>query len=254
MSTVRPYYSPQSSSAVYYDVLTDRDEDLKGDVAIYAGLVPPGSSILELGAGTGRVAIALAQAGYEVTGLDISGPMLEQAERKRSALPEADAARLKLVRGDLLSLALGRRYQAIIATFFTLAHLPPASWRKAFSGIARHLTDDGVVAIHLPRSDQMERTPPDPTKPVFRQVVAEDRVLTLFVKEQTLNQKSGRFDLTLDYVESSADGQVIGSRAERLSLYAADPVPYAHQVGLALRGDPIRLGHEGDVYIFTRAG
>ena len=40
-----------------------------------------GGEVLELGVGTARVAIALAEAGYNVTGLDLSPAMLERAAK-----------------------------------------------------------------------------------------------------------------------------------------------------------------------------
>ena len=41
-----------------------------------------GDPILELGCGTGRVSIPLAQAGHQVTGIDMAEDMLAEAERK----------------------------------------------------------------------------------------------------------------------------------------------------------------------------
>lgn len=46
--------------------------------------LPPGSRILDMGCGTGRHAIGLALAGYEVTGVDISAGMLAQARKAAS--------------------------------------------------------------------------------------------------------------------------------------------------------------------------
>ena len=46
-----------------------------------------GGSVLELGCGTGRYTIPLAQAGVEMTGLDIMPPMLERARQKAKGLP-----------------------------------------------------------------------------------------------------------------------------------------------------------------------
>jgi ubiquinone/menaquinone biosynthesis C-methylase UbiE len=60
----------------------------------------PGARILDVGCGTGRHAVALAQRRYQVTGVDISGGMLRQARLAiatagvRLALVQADATRL----------------------------------------------------------------------------------------------------------------------------------------------------------------
>ncbi len=55
---------------------TFREVDfLLGELAL-----PPGSSILDIGCGTGRHSIELARRGFAVTGLDLSAEMLKQAE------------------------------------------------------------------------------------------------------------------------------------------------------------------------------
>ena len=58
----------------------------RGDFNLLLNLIDKGS-VLDLGCGTGRLAIPLAQKGLEVVGLDASEPMLEFACHK-SALSE----------------------------------------------------------------------------------------------------------------------------------------------------------------------
>ncbi len=55
-----------------YDLLTEQaNQQISGDIAFYLDYARRfGGPILELGVGTGRVAWALAEAGYEVVGLD----------------------------------------------------------------------------------------------------------------------------------------------------------------------------------------
>jgi ubiquinone/menaquinone biosynthesis C-methylase UbiE len=61
-----------------------------------------GSDVLELGTGTGRIAIPVARAGDRVTGIDLSEPMLRRAvARLRRARSEH---RPRLVRGDIRTL------------------------------------------------------------------------------------------------------------------------------------------------------
>ena len=84
-----------------YDV--DLLED-PGDLDLYLALAArTGGPILELGVGTGRLAVPLAAAGYEVTGVDLDPAMLATGPRPRSSrrparrppadLPEGDARR-----------------------------------------------------------------------------------------------------------------------------------------------------------------
>jgi ubiquinone/menaquinone biosynthesis C-methylase UbiE len=53
-------------------------------VAALAGEVPAGGAVLDYGCGTGNIADALARAGYSVTGVDISGAMIEAARARLS--------------------------------------------------------------------------------------------------------------------------------------------------------------------------
>ena len=58
--------------------------DTEETVAFLSELAGPGP-VLELGIGTGRVALPLAQRGYEVRGIDTSGAMVEQLRAKAGA-------------------------------------------------------------------------------------------------------------------------------------------------------------------------
>ena len=87
MARVRPYYADQSLSTAFYDVVTAADRHLAGDLEVYAGLAPAGGGVLELGAGAGRVAFALAEQGFRVTGVDLSGPMLARARARLAEAP-----------------------------------------------------------------------------------------------------------------------------------------------------------------------
>ena len=85
--------------ADYYDespIVRGRTQD----VAFYRDAVHEfGDPVLELGCGTGRITLALAEAGHRVTGLDISERMLERCNQKRMALPRETRERVHLGAG-----------------------------------------------------------------------------------------------------------------------------------------------------------
>ena len=109
-----------------------------------------GGDVLELGVGTARVAVALAEAGYNVTGLDLSPAMLEYAKQKAAALPPAIAARLTFVQGDMSAFDLGRTFPLILVPFRAFQHLlEPAAQRRALTCMHRHLAQAGHLVIDL---------------------------------------------------------------------------------------------------------
>ncbi len=250
-NSTRPYYSEKGASTEFYDLVTAADQALVGDIDIYAGMIPEGGAVLELGAGTGRVALELAARGRVVTGLDIAPAMLTQAEAKRSQLAPEVAERVNFVRGDMTSFALDQTYDTIICTFYALAHLPVgAAWRNTFQAVAKHLRPGGVAAFHLPLALKMGATPPPSDHPVMLQSMEDGRTLAMYVAEQTMREKVGRMDLTLRYSVSGPGGR--RDSLERLTLYTGDPAPFAAAVGLQYAEPPIDLGGVGLVHVFQR--
>lgn len=180
--------------------------------------------------------------------------MLAQAEARRATLPDDVAARLRFVRGDMRSLALGQSFDAVIATFFTLAHVQPATtWKQVFAGIGRHLKPGGRLAAHLPLVDKMAATPPPAGSLLFKTATPDGDSLALIFVEQSYTAKSGRFDLTLDYVLSSAAGVLRSRSRERYTLFHGDPLPFAERAGLRPAGEPMPLGTSGIIHIFEKA-
>jgi SAM-dependent methyltransferase len=251
--TTRPYYASKGASAVYYDPLTTADQHLAGDLDVYAGLARGPSSILELGAGTGRVALDLAGRGHCVLGLDIAPAMLDQAEAKRRALDPETAARLRFKLGDMAALSLGETFDLVLCTYFTLAHVPAgAAWRNIFKGVAKHLRAGGLAAFHLPLEERMRQPPPPPDKPVFLQILDGGGTVALYILEHGFNPKLGRMDLVMDFVTRTAPGSAPTHSRERLTYYLADPLPFAQAAGLELAMAPIDIGGVGAIHVFRK--
>jgi SAM-dependent methyltransferase len=250
----RPYYADKGLSAAFYDAVTAADARLAGDIAIYAGLAPAGGAVLELGAGTGRIAFALAEQGHPVTGVEIAPAMLDQALGKRAALPAAIAQRVELIRGDMTALDLKRRFELVVCGYFTLAHVPGGgAWRNTFATTARHLDSGGLAAFHLPLADIMRLPGPANTDlPVLDQPAPDGGRLLLYVRERRFREDVGRLDQVIEYVELDARGRPRRRSAERLTYYWTDPVPPAAAAGLMLDRPPVPLGGVGEVWVFRK--
>lgn len=116
--------------------------------------------VLEIGAGTGRVALDLAERGHDVSALD-SDPALvaELGSRARGR-----GLRVRAHGGDARSFALGRRFALILAPMQVVQLLGGESGRRAMLAAARRHLDLGArLAIAL--ADPLEGLAADAVLP-----------------------------------------------------------------------------------------
>lgn len=129
--------------AVYGDV---GDEDFWRDMAVASG----GGPILELASGTGRVLIPLAEAGFDVVGIDTSEQMLDRCREKLAGVPPEVQRRVHLMRLDMTSFELGRTFAAVFCAFNSFHHLRAAEDQLACLGRCRaHLAPGGLLVLDL---------------------------------------------------------------------------------------------------------
>lgn len=103
--------------------------------------------ILELGVGTGRVAIPLARSGFDVWGIDISEAMLERARCKAGP---ALGKRLRLELGDMRDFQLGCDFDLIFAGLGGFHHLLTAGDQvSCLRSVQRHLAPGGLLVCDL---------------------------------------------------------------------------------------------------------
>lgn len=96
----------------------------------FLALVPPGGAVLDLGCGSGRpIAHALVGRGYRVTGVDASPELIALC---RERFPDQD-----WIEADMRTLALGRRFQGILA-WHSLFHLTPEDQEAMFGVFEAH--------------------------------------------------------------------------------------------------------------------
>lgn len=115
------------------------------DVSFYLDAVHQhGDPVLELGCGTGRITLALAEAGHRVTGLDVSERMLQRCELKRAALPRETRERVHLVQGDMTKFDLGEKFRVVIIPFRPMQHLLETEQHVAcLECVKKHLRSSG---------------------------------------------------------------------------------------------------------------
>jgi SAM-dependent methyltransferase len=114
----------------------------------------PGARVLEYGAGNGRITLALARAGCEVTALDASAPMLaDLSARLEQESPDVQR-RVRVVLGDMRERIFRAQFDWVIAPFNTLLHLYSVADAERFlRRVAKHLAPRGrfLFDFSLPR-------------------------------------------------------------------------------------------------------
>ena len=110
-----------------------------GEPGIIHDAVSSGSSLLELGCGTGRVTVALAGLGHHVTAVDQSAAMLAELPRDPSIEP---------VEADIERLDLGRRFDAVILGSHLL-NAPDGLAARFLATAGRHLATKGLAVAEV---------------------------------------------------------------------------------------------------------
>jgi SAM-dependent methyltransferase len=127
----------------------------KHDVAFYEEVAEEyGSPVLELGIGTGRVALALARKGHRVVGVELMDTMLSRLKTRLAKEPEEVRARIETKRGDMRRFDVKEAFPLVIAPFNALMHLyTREDFEKMLAQVKAHLTKKGVFIFDVRMPD-----------------------------------------------------------------------------------------------------
>ncbi|MHB8574275.1 MAG: class I SAM-dependent methyltransferase [Dehalococcoidia bacterium] len=136
---------PYERIARFYDL---GHADFDADIDLYEQLARRGDSpVLEAGAGTGRVAMALALRGIKVVGIDASAAMLQRARAKAGSA----GLIVDFIETDMRGPALTAHYGLIVCAIDTFLHLLTADDQlQALTAWRELLAPAGLIAIDLP--------------------------------------------------------------------------------------------------------
>jgi SAM-dependent methyltransferase len=146
------------NAATYGQKFADKYDDLHrgplpGQVELLYELAD-GGPVLELGIGTGRLALPLVGRDIDVFGIDSSEAMVAQLLAK----PGAD--RVRVTRGDFRQFDLGQRFPLVFVAFNTIFALPDQEAQLAcFATVSRHLLPGGrfLVEAFVPDPGRFDR-------------------------------------------------------------------------------------------------
>jgi SAM-dependent methyltransferase len=143
-----------SSADMFQPAVVDPVVDFLADLAGHG-------AALELGIGTGRIALPLAQRGIRVHGIDLSGAMVARLRAKPGA------EQIGVTIGDFATTTVEARFSVAYLVFNTIMNLTTQDEQVAcFQNVAAHLTPGGcfVIEVGVPA---LQRLPPGETVRAF---------------------------------------------------------------------------------------
>jgi SAM-dependent methyltransferase len=148
-------YESEAISRAFYEAVTPaglagrtRIEWDEATLRDLAELLPPGSRILDVGCGYGRLAVPLAVAGHQVTGLDLSPTMIDAAREKAAAA----GVRIPFVVGSMTALPYADASFDVVLCLWSAFHelLEVDAQTAAIGEMWRVLAGDGFCLIEGP--------------------------------------------------------------------------------------------------------
>jgi SAM-dependent methyltransferase len=169
--------------------------------------LPLGAKVLDIPCGQGRHSHLLAEAGYDVTGLDYSNYLLKRARERGTG------SRLRYVKGDMRRLPARwtGRFDAVVNLFTSFGFFQdPADDVRTISEFARVLRPGGVLIWHGASRDGIMSGFLD--RDWWR---ASDG--TMVAHERTFDPLSGILTIRVDWSDQTSSGE----RDHRIRLYTA---------------------------------
>jgi SAM-dependent methyltransferase len=177
-----------------------------------------GGPALELGCGTGRVLLPIAEEGIAIDGVDSSPAMLTQLQRKLAQQSQGIRELVSISPGDLRSYRSERKYPLVIIPFRPLQHMHSVEDQvTALKTAAFRLASDGVLAL-------------DVFYPRFESLFSGEEVLELqwtiknshtnicrYLRKETVDKIAQNFTATFIY-RTYQDGELVSEKTAPLKM------------------------------------
>jgi SAM-dependent methyltransferase len=230
---------------VWHDLECRDDRDLPLWLELAAAT--PGGPVLDIGCGTGRVALPLAHAGHPVTAVDVDSELLAALSQRALTLPVeticTDARELNL---------LPRRFALCVAALQTIQLLGgPRDRARFLRAVRRHLQPGGVLACaivsELESYDQADGDPTPPADHVrLGSRIYVSHATAMRVRAHSIDIERQRLVIGRDDVD-----ELTASTAAIMQRLARIPAPQLEHEGRAVGLTPLprRVIPEADGFI-----
>lgn len=217
-----------SEYARYYDLLY-KDKDYAAEADYIHRLIqrwkPEARTLLELGSGTGKHALLLAQKGYDVLGVERSAEMLAQARAlTQAAGSKGESARKVLpsfVEGDIRSVCVDRQFDAAISLFHVISYQTTnADLQQAFETARKHVKPGGIFVFDVWYGPAVLTD-----RPAVRvKRMADDQIEVTRLAEPVLHPNRNVVDVHYHvYIRNKATGAVCETREKHEMRYLFTP-------------------------------
>lgn len=153
--------------------------------------------VLDICCGAGTLALYFLEAGYEVTGIDLSLPMLEIAEE--NAREYVESGRAEFILADAVSFKADPKYGLAVSTFDSMNHLDgPEALRACIGRTYGALTEGGVFIFDLNTRRALE---------AWGEITVDDDIEAMVVKRGGFDPRSGRAFYKVSGFMRASDGR-----------------------------------------------
>jgi len=134
----------------YYDTIY-QDKDYKNECNFLEAILSKYFSksvrtILDLGCGTGGHSLILAERGFKVMGIDLSGEMLKIGRKKANERE----LNIEFIEGDIRNLKLNQKFDAVISMFAVISYqITNKDLMSTFKTVLKHLKKNGLFIFDM---------------------------------------------------------------------------------------------------------
>lgn len=185
--------------------------------------VPEKGRCVECACGTGGLTLPLRRAGYQMTGVDLSGEMLAVAMEKARAA----GLTIPFVRQDMRALSVPRRVDCVLSTCDGVNYLTtPEGARAFFAAAFSALKPGGALIFDVSTPEKLSGTLGDHT-------LFSDGEEIAYIWQNAYDEKSARVRMALSIFQRQADGsyQRLEERQEQRAHSRAELRAWLREAG-----------------------